>query len=78
MASIRHGPAESKLKLCRRRNIQTELDAAARLTANLMPSLNLVISKIGPESDALLRNLFEHYCYDNARKSAGGTSATGR
>jgi hypothetical protein len=29
-----------------------------------MPSLNLVISKIGPESDALLRNLLEHYCYD--------------
>ena len=34
------------------------------LTANLMPSLSLVISKIGPESDALLRNLCEHYCYD--------------
>ncbi len=31
-----------------------------------MPSRNLVISKIGPESDALLRNLFEHYCYDMA------------
>jgi predicted acetyltransferase len=29
-----------------------------------MPSLNLVISKIGPESDILLRNLCEHYCYD--------------
>ena len=25
---------------------------------------NLVISKIGPESDALLRNLAEHYCHD--------------
>ena len=29
-----------------------------------MPSLNLVITKIGPESDALLGNLFQHYCYD--------------
>ena len=29
-----------------------------------MPSPNLVISKIGPESDVLVRNLFEHYCYD--------------
>ena len=28
----------------------------------LLPSL--VISRIGPESDALLRNLFEHYCHD--------------
>ena len=25
---------------------------------------DLVISKIGPESDALLRNLCEHYCHD--------------
>ena len=24
----------------------------------------LVISRIGPESDVLLRNLFEHYCHD--------------
>jgi predicted acetyltransferase len=23
-----------------------------------------VVSRIGPESDALLRNLFEHYCHD--------------
>jgi predicted acetyltransferase len=33
-------------------------------TGQPMPSLNLEISKIGPESDLLLRNLFEHYCYD--------------
>ena len=24
----------------------------------------LIISRIGPESDVLLRNLFEHYCHD--------------
>ena len=29
-----------------------------------MPSQNLAISRIGPESDVLLRNLFEHYCHD--------------
>ncbi len=29
-----------------------------------MTSPDLEISKIGPESDLLLRNLFEHYCYD--------------
>ena len=29
-----------------------------------MLASDLVISKIGPESDVLLRNLFEHYCHD--------------
>jgi predicted acetyltransferase len=29
-----------------------------------MPSSNLSISKIGPESDVMLRNLFEHYLHD--------------
>jgi predicted acetyltransferase len=29
-----------------------------------MPSQSLAISRIGPESDILLRNLFEHYCHD--------------
>jgi predicted acetyltransferase len=29
----------------------------------MLPS-GLAISRIGPESDVLLRNLFEHYCHD--------------
>ena len=29
-----------------------------------MPPPGLVVSRIGPESDILLRNLFEHYCHD--------------
>jgi predicted acetyltransferase len=29
-----------------------------------MQPTGLVISRIGPESDLLLRNLFEHYCHD--------------
>jgi hypothetical protein len=32
---------------------------------SMAPS-NLVISKIGPESDVVLRNLFEHYIHDTA------------
>jgi predicted acetyltransferase len=43
-----------------------------------MPSLSLVISKIGPESDALLRNLFEHYCYDMSESFQVDTGADGR
>ncbi len=43
-----------------------------------MPSPNLVISKIGPESDALLRNLFEHYCYDMSAEFEVDTGADGR
>jgi hypothetical protein len=31
-----------------------------------MSSSNLVISKIGPDSDVVLRNLFEHYMHDMA------------
>lgn len=31
-----------------------------------MPPPNLSLSKIGPESDVLLRNLFEHYIHDMA------------
>jgi predicted acetyltransferase len=30
----------------------------------MLPPHDLAISRIGPEADALLRNLFEHYCYD--------------
>lgn len=37
----------------------------------------LVISKIGPESDALLRNLFEHYCHDMSEWFDLDTSADG-
>lgn len=29
-----------------------------------MSAPGLVLSKIGPESDVLLRNLFQHYCHD--------------
>jgi hypothetical protein len=32
---------------------------------SMSPS-NLLISKIGPESDVVLRNLFEHYLHDMA------------
>ena len=43
----------------------------------LMPSLHLAISKIGPESDGLLRNLFEHYCYDMSELFDVDTGADG-
>ena len=39
---------------------------------------NLVISKIGPESDFLLRNLFEHYCHDMSEWFDLDTGADGR
>jgi predicted acetyltransferase len=42
-----------------------------------MPSQNLEISKIGPESDLLLRNLFEHYCYDMSEFFEVDTGADG-
>jgi predicted acetyltransferase len=41
-----------------------------------MPS-NLLISKIGPESDILLRNLFEHYLHDMAEWFELDTKADG-
>jgi predicted acetyltransferase len=37
----------------------------------------LVISRIGPESDALLRNLFEHYCHDMSEWFDVDTTADG-
>ena len=40
--------------------------------------LNLVISKIGPESDAVLRNVTEHYCYDMSEWFDLNTGADGR
>jgi predicted acetyltransferase len=43
-----------------------------------MPSLNFAISKIGPESDVLLRNLFEHYCYDMSEFFDVDTGPDGR
>ena len=43
-----------------------------------MPPLNLVISKIGPESGTLLRNLFEHYCHDMSEWFEIDTGADGR
>jgi predicted acetyltransferase len=43
-----------------------------------MPPPNLVISKIGPESDVLLRNLFEHYCHDMSEWFEFDTGADGR
>jgi len=39
---------------------------------------NLVISKIGPESDVLLRNLSEHYCYDMSEWFELDTGTDGR
>ena len=38
---------------------------------------NLTISRIGPESDPLLRNLFEHYIYDMAEWFEIDTGADG-
>ena len=42
-----------------------------------MSPSNLVISKIGPESDVLLRNLFEHYIHDMAEWFDIDTKADG-
>src|SRR5664279_1923420 len=43
-----------------------------------MPHPNLVISKIGPESDVLLQNLSEHYCHDMSEWFDLDTGADGR
>lgn len=42
-----------------------------------MSPSQLSISKIGPESDVLLRNLFEHYCHDMAEWFEIDTKADG-
>jgi predicted acetyltransferase len=42
-----------------------------------MPPPNLVVSKIGPESDVVLRNLFEHYIHDMAEWFEIDTKADG-
>jgi predicted acetyltransferase len=43
-----------------------------------MPPPNVAISKMGPESDALLRNLFEHYCHDMSEWFELDTGPDGR
>jgi predicted acetyltransferase len=42
-----------------------------------MPPANLSMSKIGPESDIILRNLFEHYIHDMAEWFEVDTKADG-
>src|SRR5215218_2382524 len=51
--------------------------ALHRSGAFLMSSSSLFISKIGPESDVLLRNLFEHYAHDMAEWFEIDTKADG-
>ena len=51
--------------------------ALRRSGSFLMSSSSLFISKIGPESDVLLRNLFEHYVYDMAEWFEIDTKADG-
>lgn len=43
-----------------------------------MQPLNLTISRIGPESDVLLRNLFEYYCHDMSEWFELDTGSDGR
>ncbi len=43
-----------------------------------MPPAGIAISRIGPESDALLRNLFEHYCHDMSEWFDVDTGTDGR
>jgi predicted acetyltransferase len=42
-----------------------------------MPSQSFAISRIGPEADVLLRNLFEHYCHDMSEWFDVDTGADG-
>jgi predicted acetyltransferase len=44
----------------------------------LFAQFDLVISKLGPESDTLLRNLFELYCHDMSEWIEIDTGADGR
>ncbi len=55
--------AQTKIGPKRRRNVTNSF--VRPLTLRLVPS-NLLISKIGRESDLLLRNLYEHYIHDMA------------
>jgi predicted acetyltransferase len=43
----------------------------------MLPLPALAISRIGPEADALLRNLFEHYCHDMSEWFEFDTRADG-
>jgi predicted acetyltransferase len=43
----------------------------------MLPPPDLAISRIGPEADALLRNLFEHYCHDMSEWFDFDTGADG-
>jgi predicted acetyltransferase len=43
----------------------------------MLPLPDLATSRIGPEADALLRNLFEHYCYDMSEWFEFDTGADG-
>jgi predicted acetyltransferase len=63
------------LELCRNPD---GFDKAVSSPLPFMLPLNLVISKIGPDSDTLLRNLFEHYCHDMSEWFEIDTGADGR
>jgi len=54
------------------------IDEAASSQFPVIAPQNLVISQIGPESDTLLRNLFEHYCHDMSEWFEIDTGADGR
>lgn len=53
------------------------LDHAPVEPSFLMSPSDLLISKLGPESDVLLRNLFEHYIHDMAEWFEIDTKADG-
>jgi len=56
---------------------RAKLDFALIEQSLAMPPSSLLISKIGPESDVLLRNLFEHYIHDMAEWFEIDTKADG-
>ena len=53
------------------------LNHASAEPSSVMSPPHLLISKIGPESDVLLRNLFEHYIHDVAEWFGIDTKADG-
>jgi len=53
------------------------LDLAPVECCFVMSPSSLLISKIGPESEVLLRNLFEHYLHDMAEWFEIDTQADG-
>lgn len=62
--------------MLRQRSFWTDLQSNPLKRVRLMSS-SLLISKIGPESDVLLRNLFEHYMHDMAEWFEIDTKADG-